>query len=423
MSIRTEARNASLSDLRDLLVEQHARKIDIVAPASKIRLVEGDVVVKGTDPILDEDGVTEGDGIYRPTAVFDEGLADKMRIPLAYVRRMRAERPDLLDANVNGWLHGRKAKVLYGAGTAEPKVLREAIPGDSRSFLVRAFRGDDQETGIARALLSDCYSVMDNLDVLTAALDGVRQAGVNVQIEGCDLTDRRMYVRIIAPEVKVLAESLLKGYRSPFREGGVERSHLGLTVEQGRALAAAEGQGFGDGAEPVVFSGFVISNSETGDGAFTITPRLVIQVCKNGLTITRDVLRNVHLGGQMEEGVIRWSADTQQKAIALVTARARDAVSTFLDVDYVTRAVRGLEVAADVRVKAPADDIKIVAKRLGFDQATMDGVLEHFILGGVTTAGGLMNAVTSYAQTVPDADKAHRLEALAVAALETAAAL
>jgi hypothetical protein len=37
----------------------------------------------------------------------------------------------------------------------------------------------------------------------------------------------------------------------------------------------------------VVFSGFVISNSETGCGAFTLTPRLVVQVCRNGMTITR----------------------------------------------------------------------------------------------------------------------------------------
>lgn len=52
---------------------------------------------------------------------------------------------------------------------------------------------------MARAFLSDRYSVIDNLDVLTATLDGVRQAGVDVSIDRCDLTDRRMYVRIIAP--------------------------------------------------------------------------------------------------------------------------------------------------------------------------------------------------------------------------------
>ena len=46
----------------------------------------------------------------------------------------------------------------------------------------------------------------------------------------------------------------------------------------------------------MVFAGWVLSNSETGCGAFTITPRLVVHVCRNGMTITKDALRAVHLG-------------------------------------------------------------------------------------------------------------------------------
>lgn len=37
---------------------------------------------------------------------------------------------------------------------------------------------------------------------------------------------------------------------------------------------------------PVVFAGMVVSNSETGHGSFSITPRIVAQVCDNGMTIT-----------------------------------------------------------------------------------------------------------------------------------------
>jgi hypothetical protein len=33
---------------------------------------------------------------------------------------------------------------------------------------------------------------MDNLDVLMTTLDGIRQAGIPVQVDCCDLTDRRM---------------------------------------------------------------------------------------------------------------------------------------------------------------------------------------------------------------------------------------
>jgi hypothetical protein len=42
----------------------------------------------------------------------------------------------------------------------------------------------------------------------------------------------------------------------------------------------------------------LVSNSETGHGSFLITPRLIAQVCGNGYTITRDAMREVHLGGR-----------------------------------------------------------------------------------------------------------------------------
>jgi len=93
----------------------------------------------------------------------------------------------------------------------------------------------------------------------------------------------------------------------------------------------------------VVFSGFVISNSETGCGAFTLTPRLVVQVCRNGMTITKDAVRTVHLGERLDEGPVTWSGNTQDKTLALITARTTDAVATFLDPAYVQATVRAIE--------------------------------------------------------------------------------
>ena len=53
----------------------------------------------------------------------------------------------------------------------------------------------------------------------------------------------------------------------------------------------------------------------------------------------------------------------------------------------------------------------------------MAGKLSHFICGGDVTAGGVMHAVTSVAQTLPDADAAHEMESAALRALDIAAAL
>jgi hypothetical protein len=47
-------------------------------------------------------------------------------------------------------------------------------------------------TGVARARLSDGYKVIDHLDVLIAALDGIRQARHPVEVEVGRLIDRRM---------------------------------------------------------------------------------------------------------------------------------------------------------------------------------------------------------------------------------------
>ena len=237
------ARNASAEELVTLLREQQERKVDVVATATAIRAEDGLLVLDGTVPVLGADGVTMTAGAYRPTDVCDGGIADKLGIPAGYLRRMRVSRPGLFDANVNGWL-----------------------AGDDRSFFVRCLRGEDGAPGVARAWLSDGYKPIDHLDTLTAVFAGIRAAGYPVTIDSCDLTGRRMYVWVRCEAVQVLAPALLSGYRSPFT-----------------GAAGAD--------NPVVFAGFVVANSETGCGACTVTPRLVAQVCSNGMTITRDAVR------------------------------------------------------------------------------------------------------------------------------------
>ena len=111
-----------------------------------------------------------------------------------------------------------------------------------------------------------------------------------------------MYVRVVCEQVRALAPALLAGYRSPFT-----------------GAAGAD--------NPVVFAGFVLTNSETGCGAFSLMPRLVAQVCRNGMTITRDAMRAVHLGERLEQGVVTWSDNTRDKTLALITAKTTDAVA------------------------------------------------------------------------------------------------
>lgn len=424
MSLPLTTRNATLDDLAKLLQDQHARKLDVVAPASAIRADSGALVLSGTEADLSLDGVTSTDGTYVPTVVADEGIAEKLGVPSAYLKRLQADRPDLYDANVNGWLHGSGSDDTCHACSAPAGELHRkgcADRPDPRKFLVRCFRGDDGP-GVARAFLSDSYRIVDHLDVLTAVLDGIKDAGVAVNIDSCDLSDRRMFVRVVAPEVTALAPVLLSGYRNPFNDPAVERAaNHGWDLGRAREAAAREGAAYGPGDEPIVFAGFVVSNSEVGGGALSIVPRLMVKVCKNGLVITKDALRHVHLGSRLDEGVVRWSDETQRKSLDLISSKARDAVATFLDVDFMTKVLARVEEQAAVELDEPAKVVEVVGKQLKFTPERIAGVLDHFIRCAQPTAGGVLNAVTSYAQTIPDADEAAAVESQGLRALELAA--
>ncbi|MFF3489685.1 DUF932 domain-containing protein [Streptomyces sp. NPDC002701] len=368
----TDTRNASFEDLAQILEWDQEAKVDMVAPASAITSVGGNLTVTGVDPVLTPSGVTSADGAYRPTAVADEGIADKLKIPTAYLRRMRAEAVALYDLNVNGWLQ------------RDP----------TRRFLLRAFKG---EPGVLRAWLSDGYKIIDHLDMLTAVLAGIRESGHPVNITGADLTERRMIVRVESEHVAAFAPELLRGYRSPF------------TGQTGDQL-------------PVVSAGFVLTNSEVGSGKYAITPRIVARVCGNGMTITKDAFGKVHLGARMSEGIVEFSKDTQEKNLALITAQTRDAVATFMNRDYVERKLADIQREAGREVTSPAETVELVAKQLRFSDSVRDSVFNHFIKGGQTTAGGIMQAITATAQTLDDGDAAYELETQALSALAIAAA-
>lgn len=391
MNIATTARKTSLAGLLDILNAQADVRYDVVASAADLEMRHGNLLVRGGAVDIVDDptgglGVASVAAHLAPTGVFDEGVANRFNIPLKYVRTMRdrvaadvrevsaVNAPTLYDENVNYWL------------TEDP----------GRRHLVRGFRTDDaHEVGIARALLSDRYKPIDNYDVLYATLDGVRQAGVNVDITG-DLSDRKMCVRLVCPEVSAYAPELLNGYRSPY-------------------------SGDAGADNPTVFAGFVIKNSETGGGAFTIVPRLVVQVCSNGLQMTTDAVREVHLGGKLDEGVVRWSDDTNRRELELVTARTRDAVATFLDADYMTAKIAELRLLADATVEQPVKALHKIGRKHNWSETEQEAILSHFIGGGDSSALGVAQAITSFAQSVESPDRADELEVGAMAAAQLVA--
>jgi hypothetical protein len=379
-------RHAELRQLVDALQSQHTRSIDYVVKANALRFEGGNLIVPTGEVKLTEDGVTSVDGSYTPTVVGDEGVSGKLGIPLAYVRKLRAEALGLYDDNANHWLR--------------------AQPTDRR-YLLRLLRAEGQlpaeglPNGTLRALLSDRYRAIDNLDVVLSALNGVKEAGIDpgsLEITA-DLTPRRMHVRVTSNEIAANVADIVKDYRVP-----------GLSDRTGVDY-------------PLLFAGFVISNSEVGEGGFSVRPRMVWQVCTNGQTLTREGTRAVHLGGKlMDDGEITWSEKTLQANLNLIKAKTADAVSQFMTVEFLTGIANKMRETTGVKVDDPVKTVNDVSKRLGFTKEQAGDILNAFIDGGQRTAGGVMQAVTWVARHAPDGDTAAEMEGRAFEALAFAAA-
>jgi hypothetical protein len=74
-----------------------------------------------------------------------------------------------------------------------------------------------------------------------------------------------------------------------------------------------------------------------------------------------------------------------------------------------------------VEVTNPVATLEHVGQTLRFPAEVQETILTHFVRGGDTTSGGVLHAVTSAAQTLPDADLAYQLERHGLEAMSLAA--
>lgn len=367
MTLTLTQRNLDLGDARQVLEDQHRAKYDIVTHSDLIRYTFGQLEVVTTD----------GAYYLNPTDQFEGGVSQRLDIPRKYLRRLRDDAKDhvdysALDKNVNHWLSRSE-----------------------RNWFIRGFRWDDES--IARAFLSDRYNCIDHMDALFATLDGIAGAGIrDVEVEAVDLSERSLRVKITSPSIRAAVPNFVENYRSPF------------------------GDNPRGSDQPFIYAGLVMSNSETGSGAFQIAPHVTVLVCKNGMTRTAQALRKVHLGEKMEAGQIEWSRETRNAGIDLIKNQARDAVTYFLSQSYLDEVADELETAADVTFERPQKAVELVSKQMKYTDDEQDRIMSFFMTSGDPSAGGLVNAVTAFAQTVANPDRAAELEESAFDALAVA---
>jgi hypothetical protein len=342
-----------LQVLYKTLEQQETVKHDMLVHPASLQMVGGNLVVTQK-----REGKRK-EIVYEPTEHFHDQVAEKLSIPKAYYERMQVKGISLLDDSVNFWLHK-----------------------EQKTRLIRTFETD--ESNIARAFLSNSYSIIDNLQVLTEALEAIKQTGLKVDIIAAELSETRMYLKVVCPEIEVKANEMLKYY--------------------GRAV----------GVDMGVISGFVLQNSEIGAGAFQIMPRGVVKVCMNGMVLAKDALRAVHLGAKLD--AIDFSRNEAVKAanLKLIKEQVKHAVKVFLSKQYLTKLVNVFSELGSKEIAAPIPNvIQVVAKNYSLSDERKNSLLNYFIRQGDNRRIGVVNAITEECQTFNNPDLKHDSETMA----------
>lgn len=340
-----------LITLVDELKLQHDMKADYVMAPRKLRMTEDGLLVAENAKMA----------IYEPNQVWHDGASFMLNIPSGYYKRMMEATPQLLSQNVNAWLDLR----------------------DQKGVMLRTFENPSGKN-VARAILSDRYNILDNYDVLFAALDAIKKSGLNVEIVEATVTDKRMYLCVTAPQIEVDGKAFLDKY-----------------------LKEKESE-TGNG----IITGLIITNSEVGQGSYEIRPRALVLKCKNGLIVPDDKFRRVHLGAKLDEGAIQWSEATKQKNYELVISQTTDAINTFLSKDYLNGALVKVAHAHGIHLDHPMDTVQHVCRELMITEEHRQNILDHFLRSGDHTAGGVFQALTFGAQNM-GADDRFEIEAKA----------
>jgi hypothetical protein len=378
-----DLKNLSLQEIVQALQTQTLLKQDFVVPSKYLRMDNNNLIVINEEKLdslskllLDTGiAVSEWDVEKIELAVLDcchTQIGQRLDIPKKYYDKMLGNTmaQHILDYNVTSWFRLR----------------------NENNFLLRTFIDKEQKTGIARAILSDRYNVLDNYDVMLATLDAIRESGINVQIESGDITDTKFYMRFVCPDIEMDAPDILKNYRVP------------------------DGSTGGNG----IISGFVISNSETGNGKFSISPRAVVLACRNGMIFKNDAFQKTHLGSKMEEyTTIDWSEETRQKNYELVCSQVKDAIKYYASEEYLGAKIHELIEKGNKELNHPIETIKNVSKHLSISEEKESSILNYFIKSGDTNAFGVTQALTYFAQHNASPEERYEIESESVMILDS----
>lgn len=306
----------------------------------------------------------------------------------AYYQRLIAEAPGLLATNVNHWLKA----------DAEKK---------------RLLRFDGMEL---RAFLSDRFRIIDNLDILTTAVQVITgrdgqdgDMAPHARGAACfswTLTPDRMDVCLVNPRMLVDMNHLERGVMPGVMDVGAWNGggHDWLKPHPDFKTDADNGNG---GARYVCPCAR-IGNSETGHGGVNVNPGLYEAICDNRAWMGIN-LAQVHVGRVLEMGDLT-SAETLRKENAVIFSKVSDAVRAVFHPEHLLKNVRKMQGLAK-EVVDPREAINRIAKLPGITEEIRDDILAAYHpIGGVDTLLDVQRAVTNAAHKVRERDEVQALE-------------
>lgn len=377
--LTTPMRHASdITAIAGRLNEVAAARFDVVAPQSSLTLTDfgRETNLHLPESLLTDSGVISGSIDAAHTRTAYRQIMGRLGIPLKYADKLAAGDAtwnDLLCDNVN-----------------------TLARSDDRTAMYRYLQADDGM--ILRAVVSDMYGVIDGDQAWTAILKGLMAADIGLgdcEVTG-DVTTDRLAVRIAVPTIAAFAPDLFGDYRFPFSMNPSQPVHAAPLP--------------GETPPPALFAGLEFRNSDTGGGKYTISPRAIVPICRNGLT-KEVAFSRAHFGERMDEGVIQWSDETRRTMLDLITNQVSDAVRTFCSVEYLEGLINDMRAAKGVAVDQPNQTVEVVQNRYGFSDTETENVLACFMRGGDPTVLGIGQAVTAAAQLSPDTDRQAEMEA------------
>ena len=343
----------SLPEVLTELQRQNNAKRDFISPAQAFRLDPDGETFRMTNF---SSGMQES---FSTSDLFHRQIGSTLGIPAKYYDMMREKKPELLAENVNAWFRDR-----------------------DQNYMIRTM---DYGMGpVARALLSDRYRRIDNMEIATAILP-LFAGKEEMEVVSCEVTPSKLYLKIL-------------------------NRRLEMQVVPGDYVQA----------------GVAISNSEVGLGAVSVQPLVFRLVCLNGMVINDFGERRAHVGRSakaLEDSFNIYTDETREAEDRAFLLALRDTTMAAIEEARFAQIVGRLQESTNARITGRVQDvIELTGKAYDLNQLEQDNILNYLIAGGDLSLYGLSNAITRASQDVESYDRATALEGIGwqVATMEPA---